>query len=64
MTVKKIELNDDQRNLIRELICNEYEELSTELIKGSFVNDGILYACERIQLTGQIIEKLNFEVIK
>lgn len=61
---KKIELNPDQRDLIRNLLHSNIYQHEKELTEGGYTESGILKAINEIYQSGQIIEKLNFEILK
>jgi len=64
MTIKKIELNPDQRNLIRHLLESNIRDHEKELQEGGYTGSGIIMATTEIYNSAQIIEKLNFQVLK
>ena len=64
MTIIKLQLNDDQRNLIRQLLTDKIEEEETSITNFDYTETGVLKATQNIYNCAQIIEKLNFDVLK
>lgn len=64
MSIKKIQLDAPERELLRNLLHGLKHEHIEELRNGGYSNTGIPKFCEELFLIGKIIEKLNFEVIK
>lgn len=62
--IKKIQLNPDQRNLIRDQLNQVIWSHEAELKNGGYTESGILKAVQDICTASKIIEKLNFEILK
>lgn len=64
MTIKRIELDAPQRELLRNLLHGKKFSNFEDLTNGGYSQTGIPKACEELLLIGAILEKLKFEILK